>query len=1094
MKKIQGITLVSLVITVVVMLILAGVTISVFTGTDGMFSSITQATREYKKQAMLEAVDLAKAYVELDKTYTNEPITITDVIDKIKEVSTINEKDYIITVDDEEQTATIIDKATGVVVDVWIDENGHIQSDGNIVDDVENLVKPTVTYELDPPAGTYGDEVKITITATEEKNGIVRMVLPDNSEIIYNKEKEVTKEYIVTENGTYTFVVEGANGRKTTKYVEVKNITSAANIVMEVQNTEPTNQPVNVLITYDENVKMGGQVLVNADRFQYSIGENNWQNASSANTTIQVGVNGTVYARYYSGTEGFGTTSVTIQNIDKIGPNTFDLSTTKTTNSITVSGSTEDTGTTGCAAENYGIRGYQFQLKDSAGSVITSWTTETTATSYTFNNLTQGTTYKVSMRAIDKAGNITEATNKDESVTLSTTPDSSTAIGITYNPTTPTTGNVQVTFTNNSGQSGLTLKYQIGSQTGTWTTYTGPVTMTTNGKVYARLFDANNQYTNTATANVDNIDREKPVISSATASTSWGAKNSVTITATDTGTEGCATENIGIVGYGINKSSTTEPTYTPVTATTSLSTTINNITANGTYYVWVKDQAGNTANKPVTVNRVDTTAPTTATIASSNVEAETFTLTATGADGESGISKYEFYINNTLEKTVTTTAGSATYNVTGKTGSTTYTCYVKVYDAAGKSKTSSSITVTTQSLVGKWDGTICTPNVSEGMTKVYWNGSDEIVEGDADYVESEWYDYKEQTSKTPNGGTSKWANVKMSDGSYFVWIPRYEYKFLSGEGTSTAGVIDINFISTEKTTPTAGYTIHPAFTNSAPNGGGFGEIPGLWVAKFEASHADASSSSEGTSSKIKIQPNVQSWRSIKIGDIYTKALNYDTTSINNSEFDSHLMKNSEWGAVAYLAWSKYGRNGTEITINNSSSYITGNAGNSISDTNYSSGTTNAWNTSKGMLASTTGNASGIYDMSGGAYEYVAAYVANGNSRLSDYGSSFASTSVTSNSASTKYVTVYPKGSSDSQANNWNAYKALTDLRGDAMKETASSYSGSASWNGDYSYFPCSSYPFFVRGGFYNDGSNAGAFCFYYGGGAYSNYGFRVVGL
>ena len=696
-KKSKGITLVSLVITVVVMLILAGVTISVFTGTDGMFSSITQATREYKKQAMLEAVDLAKAYVELDKTYTNEPITITDVIDKIKEVSTINEKDYIITVDDEEQTATIIDKATGVVVDVWIDENGHIQSDGNIVDDVENLVKPTVTYELDPPAGTYGDEVKITITATEEKNGIVRMVLPDNSEIIYNKEKEVTKEYIVTENGTYTFVVEGANGRKTTKYVEVKNITSAANIVMEVQNTNPTNQPVNVLITYDENVKMGGQVLVNADRFQYSIGENNWQNASSANTTIQVGVNGTVYARYYSGTEGFGTTSVTIQNIDKIGPNTFDLSTTKTTNSITVSGSTEDTGTTGCAIANIGVRGYQYKLSSSTGEIITNWTTETTATSYTFNDLTQGTTYKVSMRAIDKAGNITEATNKDESVTLSTTPDSSTAIGITYNPTTPTTGNVQVTFTNNSGQSGLTLKYQIGSTEGSWKNYTGPVTVTANGKVYARLFDGNEQYTNTATANVDNIDRKKPVISSATASTSWGATNSVTITATDTGTEGCATENIGIVGYGINKSSTTEPTYTPVTATTSLSTTINNITANGTYYVWVKDQAGNTANKAVTVNRVDTIAPTTATIASSNVEAETFTLTATGADGESGIAKYEFYINGTLEKTVTTTAGSATYNVIGKTGSTTYTCYVKVYDAAGKSKQSSSITVTTKS-------------------------------------------------------------------------------------------------------------------------------------------------------------------------------------------------------------------------------------------------------------------------------------------------------------------------------------------------------------------------------------------------------------
>ena len=291
----------------------------------------------------------------------------------------------------------------------------------------------------------------------------------------------------------------------------------------------------------------------------------------------------------------------------------------------------------------------------------------------------------------------------------------------------------------------------------------------------------------------------------------------------------------------------------------------------------------------------DTTAPTNVTITSSNIEGTTFTLTATGADGESGIAKYEFYLNGTLEKTIETTEETATYKVEGKTAGQDYKYKVRVYNKAGNYTDSSEITVTTKSLVGKWDGTICTPNVSEGMTKVYWNGNNEIVEGDADYVESEWYAYTEQTGTTSNGGTSKWANVKMSDGSYFVWIPRYEYKILSGEGTSTAGKIDINFISTEQTTPTAGYTIHPAFTSSAPNGGGFGEIPGLWVAKFEASHSDATSSSAGSSGKIKIQPNVQSWRSIEIGDMYTNALNYDTTSISNPEFDSHLMKNSEWG-------------------------------------------------------------------------------------------------------------------------------------------------------------------------------------------------------
>ena len=38
--------------------------------------------------------------------------------------------------------------------------------------------------------------------------------------------------------------------------------------------------------------------------------------------------------------------------------------------------------------------------------------------------------------------------------------------------------------------------------------------------------------------------------------------------------------------------------------------------------------------------------------------------------------------------------------------------------------------------------------------------------------------------------------------------------------------------------------------------------------------------------------------------------------LNASTTDSHMMKNSEWGAVAYLSKSKYGLNGTNIYINN----------------------------------------------------------------------------------------------------------------------------------------------------------------------------------
>ena len=414
----KGITLVALVITVVVMLILAGVAISAIINGDGLFNRVTQAEREHVKSSILEVVDMAKLDLTIENAETGKKIDINSLIEKIKEISIINEEDYIISVDEEEQSATIIDKKTNVVIDIWIDGNGNINTEGSIVDDIADVAKPTITYVLEPPAGTYGEKVKIIITAKEENKGIAKIEFQGNVETC-NGEKEITKEYTVTENGTYKVTVEGTNGRKASINIEINNIMSAGNIVLEAQNTAPTKEDVSVKIVYDENIKVGGQALTNTDRFQYSIGENNWQTTTNAETTILVGVNGTVYARYYDGNQGYKTASITIQNIDKIEPNAFDLSTTKTTNSITVSGSTEDIATEGCAINNYGIAGYQFQLKDNEGSVITNWTTLQAETNYTFSDLTQGTTYKVSMRAVDKAGNyrdsgeITVTTKKD---------------------------------------------------------------------------------------------------------------------------------------------------------------------------------------------------------------------------------------------------------------------------------------------------------------------------------------------------------------------------------------------------------------------------------------------------------------------------------------------------------------------------------------------------------------------------------------------------------------------------------------------------------------------------------------------------------
>ena len=353
-----------------------------------------------------------------------------------------------------------------------------------------------------------------------------------------------------------------------------------------------------------------------------------------------------------------------------------------------------------------------------------------------------------------------------------------------------------------------------------------------------------------------------------------------------------------------------------------------------------------------------------------------------------------------------------------------------------------------------------TPNLGEGMTAIKWDET--ANDGAGDWVETDgsdpdWYDYS----------AKKWANAKTADGSMWVWIPRYAYSIPSaGYHKSTATEISQQIVNYDSSTTTNytqfpnGYVIHPAFN--------YGQtVSGIWVAKFEASPVGATtevanSEYDGTDKKLQVVPGVSSWRSITISNIY------DVCKAYNEELNSHMMKNDEWGAVAYLSKSKYGKN-DEVTINSNSSFYTG------------GGSGNAYVNNGAQ--STTGNVWGVYDMSGRAWERVAAYVDNGNGNLTSYGKSLVN-------GDQKTKNVYAKGSSDSRENN---YSANAGVYGDAVYETSTSGSGTTSWYSDSSHFPGTSSPFFVRGGIYANGSGIGVF-FFDGsdGDGYFDHSFRPV--
>ena len=220
--------------------------------------------------------------------------------------------------------------------------------------------------------------------------------------------------------------------------------------------------------------------------------------------------------------------------------------------------------------------------------------------------------------------------------------------------------------------------------------------------------------------------------------------------------------------------------------------------------------------------------------------------------------------------------------------------------------------------------------------------------------------------------------------------------------------------------------------------------------------------------------------------------------------DSHLMKNSEWGAVTYLCKSQYGLGSTNININNvnlnnstKSVYaVTGCSANGENDSPTASTVSNTWNTAAGQKASTTGNQYGVYDMSGGTWERTASYVANENGNLKTYGKSVAYDGENLRTTSNKYYTAYT--ANDSGLTNYDEaskanYEVNTKIYGDAVRETSTAGIGSSSWYGDCAYFPSYGNPFFRRGGYFWNGSSAGVCAFYRNAGGSGYYcGFRAV--
>ena len=359
------------------------------------------------------------------------------------------------------------------------------------------------------------------------------------------------------------------------------------------------------------------------------------------------------------------------------------------------------------------------------------------------------------------------------------------------------------------------------------------------------------------------------------------------------------------------------------------------------------------------------------------------------------------------------------------------------------------------------------PVLASNMIPVYYDEASEVwKKANTNNIDKNnpWYSYNstgEYKGMWANAVTvtstnrSKYLNaepgttIPMDDiNTMWVWIPRFNATTPSnynGGTKESPGAINVTFVKENE-------TALDAFTFGAKN------LSGFWYGKFEIGGTFSGSCTTETCdiSSVVVKPNARSITIKAVSDFFYAARSMEQTGSSfgfvSSEVDTHMSKNNEWGAVAYLTQSIYGRctnstTCTEVGINNSSSFMTGYGAPVGSSSSVTNGT---YNTTLGKDASTTGTIYGIYDMNGGAWEYV----------MGVYSKTISSSGF----------------SSLPDAKYYNNYTG-SSYTGHALAETKNWYSDSSS---EFS----SSHPWFVRGGSYNYSTGAGVFSFMIASGVY----------
>ena len=230
----KGITLVALVITIVILLILAGISIQAITNT-GLFANAKKAKEKSMEGQLKEEISLAIQSIQTEEIYKGNSVTLETLAGgqlekKLKDI-----------------TAELVDgEINGEYKDYeyTIDSNLNVTINGPVTG-----VRIKGSAEVQTGYVFEGGTVEIKVTASITEGTITGIEAPEEA-TIKTDTSATEKVYTVNKNGTYTFKITSDSGKTKNITAKVENILAAPQIT--ISEVKKDSFKINIENNYPE--------------------------------------------------------------------------------------------------------------------------------------------------------------------------------------------------------------------------------------------------------------------------------------------------------------------------------------------------------------------------------------------------------------------------------------------------------------------------------------------------------------------------------------------------------------------------------------------------------------------------------------------------------------------------------------------------------------------------------------------------------------------------------------------------------------------------------------------------------------------------